>query len=218
MTGANNGDSSGRSRHNRPQGRDAADRYPTDNSDDYPADDYPTENYPTDNNYPQDLPRTEPAYPRHAYPPYPAEHPLAEVADDRADAANYDRRRQALELEAEEHRLREEERRSKLAHLNFVAGRLTKAVYFLTGALEVLLLLRFVLRLSGANAQNTFASTIYSLSEAFVAPFSTLFVSPSWGGDRYIFDFNLIVAIVVYGLMGLLASRLIQVFVGSGDR
>ncbi|MGA7935939.1 MAG: YggT family protein, partial [Kovacikia sp.] len=82
------------------------------------------------------------------------------------------------------------------------------------GLLEVLLILRFVLRLTGANAQNTFAQFIYNLSEPFVAPFSTLFISPTVRDGVNIFDVNLMVAIVVYALLGWMAILLVRYIQG----
>lgn len=71
-------------------------------------------------------------------------------------------------------------------------------------------MLRFVFRASGANTQNTVAQFIYNISDPFIAPFSTLFVSPVTGGGANIFDLNVLVAIVVYALLGWLAITLVQ--------
>ncbi len=75
-------------------------------------------------------------------------------------------------------------------------------------------MLRFILRVTGANPDNTFAQFIYNLSAPFVAPFSTLFVSPTADGGANIFDVNLLIAIVVYALLGSLAVWLVQYFRG----
>lgn len=48
-----------------------------------------------------------------------------------------------------------------------------------------------------------------------MAPFSTLFVSPTADGDRYIFDVNLLVAMLAYGILSFLAVCLIKVMVGD---
>lgn len=133
-------------------------------------------------------------------------------------AEDYQRRRQALELETETRRLQQANRKARSARSNLTAQRIINGIYFLIGALEVLLLLRFILRVSGANSQNTFASFVLNLSEPFVAPFSTLFISPTAEGARFIFDVNLLIAMLVYGVLGLLAGRLIQVLVGDTRR
>ena len=62
----------------------------------------------------------------------------------------------------------------------------------------VLLGIRFLLRLFGANTQNEFARLINNLSAPFIAPFSTLFISPTFGGGAYIFDVNIAISVVAY--------------------
>lgn len=88
-----------------------------------------------------------------------------------------------------------------------------RAVIFLVSALELLLALRFILRLSGANPDNAFANGIYQISEPFVRPFSTLFISPTFNGSQNIFDVNLLVAMAAY--LALLALFLGAVHVFS---
>jgi len=108
----------------------------------------------------------------------------------------------------EELRLQDEERRLAAAKRNAVVNRLVKFIYFLTGALGVLLLLRVLLRMFGANPNNTFAQVIYSLSDPFVAPFATLFGTPEFGKSQ-VFEINTLVAIVAYVILGYLVGRLI---------
>ncbi|MEM1292471.1 MAG: YggT family protein [Cyanobacteria bacterium P01_H01_bin.162] len=87
-----------------------------------------------------------------------------------------------------------------------------RGVIYLVGALEVLLSLRFLLRLTAANPDNTFANVIYGLSQPFVDPFSTLFVSPTFNGSANIFDVNLLVAMAAYLALLSLFLGLIHVF------
>lgn len=111
----------------------------------------------------------------------------------------------------EQERLRREERRLAEAQRATVADKFIQTVYYLVGALELLLGLRFLLRLTAANQDNTFANFIYGLSEPFVSPFSTLFVSPTFNGSRNIFDINLLVAMVAYLVLMFLVVRLIRI-------
>ena len=68
-----------------------------------------------------------------------------------------------------------------------------------------LLAIRFFLRLSSANVDNMFARFILNLSDPFVAPFATLFISPTNATATRIFDLNTLVALIVYALLGSLA-------------
>ncbi len=122
----------------------------------------------------------------------------------------------------EERRLRDEERRLRLEEERFetirretVVTRAVNIVYYLVGALLILLMLRFILRLFAANTENLFARVIYDLSEPFVAPFSTLFISPTLGGSAAIFDVNLLIAMLVYALMAWLVGRFIRLIWGA---
>jgi YggT family protein len=123
------------------------------------------------------------------------------------------RQQQAREAQRlhEERRLREEEHRLEIARRQMILDKAIKFIYYLVGALEILLLMRFVLRLSGANVENDFARTIYAISQPFYAPFSTLFISPAWGGGNSVFDVNVLVAMAVYALLAWLVVRLIQI-------
>lgn len=55
----------------------------------------------------------------------------------------------------------------------------TRIVTLLFTVLEVLLLLRFVLKLTGANAQQALVSGLYSITEPLVRPFQGIFPEPA---------------------------------------
>lgn len=123
-------------------------------------------------------------------------------------------RRYELQQEEEAFRLRQEEHRLELARRNATLFWVIRTISYLVGALVVLLGLRFVLRLAGANPDNAFAQVIYGLSEPFVAPFSTLFISPTTADATNIFDVNILIAIVAYTLLGWLVIWLINLIQG----
>ena len=104
-------------------------------------------------------------------------------------------------------RLKEEERRLAAVNWNAKLKRLTEVISYLTGALIVLLLIRVILSLFGANPENKFASFIYGLSAPFVAPFLDLFPTPALGNFQL--EINTLVALGVYGLLAWLVVRLI---------
>ncbi|AFY81309.1 YggT family protein [Oscillatoria acuminata] len=111
------------------------------------------------------------------------------------------RRIEGIQLEEEERRIAEVRRRLALSKTNQV-------IYYLMGALGVLLVLRILLRLLGANPDNQFAGFIYALSSPFVTPFETLFTTPTFGNSA--FEFNALIAIAVYGLLTWLVIRLLE--------
>ena len=115
-------------------------------------------------------------------------------------------RRQELRNEEEAFLLQQQEGRLEIVRRRGIYAWIINGIYFLVGALEILLMLRFLLRITGANPQNEFTQFIYNLSAPFMAPFSTLFISPTTN----IFDVNIIIAIIVYSLAGWLAVRLVK--------
>src|SRR5260370_35528335 len=79
--------------------------------------------------------------------------------------------------------------------------RITRVTYFLLGVLEVILLLRFLFRLLGANQGNDFVMFLYSLSHVFVVAFNGIFNDPAFGNSD--FETSTLIALVGYALLDL---------------
>ncbi len=90
-------------------------------------------------------------------------------------------------------------------------------IYFLFGLLEVLLVFRFILRLTGANPATGFVRFIYGITGLFTAPFRGIFPSAVTEGavTTAVFEPQTLVAIAVYvalawgivTLMGILSRQ-----------
>lgn len=93
---------------------------------------------------------------------------------------------------------------------------LVNGVWYLTGTLEVLLVIRLLLKLFGANPRSGFVDFIYSLSGVFTAPFHGIFSTPTTQGDitTAVFETSTVVALIVYALIGWGLVKLLQI----GDR
>ncbi|HVB20858.1 MAG TPA: YggT family protein [Ktedonobacteraceae bacterium] len=76
---------------------------------------------------------------------------------------------------------------------------ITRIVYFVLAVLEVLLLLRFLFRLLGANQGSSFVLFLYNLTHVFVGPFNGIFNDQALG--QSVFEFSTIVAMIVYALI-----------------
>lgn len=74
--------------------------------------------------------------------------------------------------------------------------RTTRYVWYIFSAIEVILLLRFGLKLLGANAGATFTQLTYNISGVLVAPFQYVFSAPSAGGS--VIEFSTLLALFVY--------------------
>ncbi len=129
--------------------------------------------------------------------------------DNQRDESNLERR-QDLRQDEEQFRLRQEENRLGVAQRTNTYYWIVNSIYWLGGIIEILLILRFILRLFGANTQNEFARFINNLSAPFIAPFSTLFISPTSDGGANIFDVNIVIAIIAYALLSYLLISLVR--------
>jgi len=76
-----------------------------------------------------------------------------------------------------------------------------RVIWYVAGILEVLLGLRFVLSLLGANTTNGFANFIYSASHPFVSPFFSLFNYRNYVYGISRFEIYTLVAMLVYALI-----------------
>ncbi len=117
---------------------------------------------------------------------------------------------QELRNNEEYFRLHQEERRLETARRSTAFIWIVNSIFWLAGMLEILLGIRFLLRLFGANHQNEFAQLINNLSAPFIAPFSTLFISPTLDSGAKIFDVNIVIAIAVYAVLSYLVVSLIR--------
>jgi len=77
---------------------------------------------------------------------------------------------------------------------------MTRIVWFVFGVIEVLIAIRFVLKLLGANAEAGFVQFIYAISGIFMAPFVAIFRTRpvATGGE---FEWSALVAIAIYALV-----------------
>lgn len=131
------------------------------------------------------------------------------MRNDQHDDENFERR-QNLQRDEEAFQLRQEEKRLGTAKRSNIFTWIVNSIFWLAGVVEVLLGMRFFLRLLGANRENSFSQLINNLSAPFIAPFSTLFISPTSGTGDYIFDVNIVIAIIAYALLSYLAVSLVR--------
>ncbi|SRR6266700_1457726 len=71
--------------------------------------------------------------------------------------------------------------------------------YFVLGVLEVILFLRFLFRLLGANQDNAFITFLYSLSLVFVGAFNGIFNDQALGHS--VFELSTLTAMLIYALI-----------------
>jgi len=90
-------------------------------------------------------------------------------------------------------------------------------VYFLLGALEILLAFHFVLKLLGASHSSGFVDFIYNLSGIFVFPFEQIFRSGVGEGveTAAVLEPSTIIAMIVYAVVAWGVVKLIKIMSGE---
>lgn len=80
-------------------------------------------------------------------------------------------------------------------------------IWLLVITLEILIGLRFLLKLLAANPNNAFAAFIYSLTDVFLLPFLSLTGSP--GANGFVLDVPAAIGALVYLAFGWVVVKLI---------
>jgi len=104
--------------------------------------------------------------------------------------------------------LGEKKRGIAVAHQNSAVVRIVNIVYFLFGALELLLAVRVIFYLISVNPENGFARFIDDLSSPFVALFASLLNNPTLGTTG-VLEVTTLIAMLVYAIVAWLLARLI---------
>ena len=87
-------------------------------------------------------------------------------------------------------------------------SRAKQIIYFVFGAIEALLAMRFILLALGANEASGFVRLIYGLSQPFVLPFQGIFGEPTLGAS--VIEWASLVGIIVYALIAYGLARLVE--------
>ena len=86
-------------------------------------------------------------------------------------------------------------------------------IYFLFGALEILLVFRLILKVTGASSLSAFVAAIYGITGLFILPFEGIFRSGFSQGveTTAVLEPSTIVAIVVYAILALAIAKFIEI-------
>ena len=87
--------------------------------------------------------------------------------------------------------------------------RLIKLIWFLAGVVDVLVGLRFALKLFGASTASPFVALVNGISEPLVRPFAN--IVPVFGQGAFVFEPAALVALAIYPLVALGAVSLIRI-------
>ena len=96
-----------------------------------------------------------------------------------------------------------------------MSTKLVRAIYLIFGLIEAVLLIRFVLKALGANAEAGFAQLIYGMTGPLVAPFLGLFGTPQAASGATL-ELHTLIALVIYALVAWLLARGAWLVFGEG--
>ena len=86
--------------------------------------------------------------------------------------------------------------------------RTTRTLRFIFMVIEILLVLRFFLKLVGANPASPFGIFEFGLTDPIAAPFASLLDNPMIG--KSIIEFTTILALIIYPVFGWILNRSLQ--------
>ena len=106
----------------------------------------------------------------------------------------------------------EVEPREEARTVRFAIGKLNDFLRWFVVVLEIMLIIRFVLKLIGANPDNMFAAFLYALTDIILFPFSNLVSSPSLHQNQA-FEWTTIIAMIIYWLVFYAISRFLRILI-----
>lgn len=86
--------------------------------------------------------------------------------------------------------------------------RATRTIRYIFMVIEIVLALRFFLKLVGANPASPFGIFLYGITDPLAAPFESLLANPTIGSGEV--EFTTLLALVVYPVFGWILARGVQ--------
>jgi uncharacterized membrane protein len=119
--------------------------------------------------------------------------------DPRFEDVAVDRREETVVTAQPGYTTTEQSTRDVAAEQRMTTYQITRLIWTLLAVLEIVLSLRFLLKLIGANAASGFGSFVYGITAIFVKPFAGLI--STWTAGDSILEVNTLVAMAIYALL-----------------
>jgi len=127
----------------------------------------------------------------------------------RMNDVSVDRREEIVVTEQPGYAASEQVSRDVAAERRLRLALVTQIIWGILGVLEILLGLRFALKVIAANADSGFAAFIYGITKPFLAPFTALVGTPKAGNT--VFEVTTLIAMAVYALFVWIVVRAILI-------
>src|SRR5579859_5867245 len=89
------------------------------------------------------------------------------------------------------------------------ARRAYETIYLIFAVIVGAIVIRVVLKLLGANTAVAFTSFMYGITDPLLAPFRNIL--PTFVSGRTVFESSALIAILIYGLVGIALARLFAI-------
>lgn len=99
--------------------------------------------------------------------------------------------------------------RDAVAERRFQLQRASQLIWLVTGILEGMFGLRFLLKLIASNPENAFVRLLYGFTELFLRPFLTIQPTPEAGGMAL--EISTLIAMAVYALVAWVLVKVLWV-------
>jgi hypothetical protein len=117
---------------------------------------------------------------------------------------------EAEEVESAE--IRQEEART----VRYAIGKLNDFLKWFVAVIEVMLAIRFILHLIGADPSNLFAGFLYSFTEIILVPFKGIVPSPSIHLYQS-FEWSTLIAMAIYALVFWAIRRFLSILISNPE-
>ena len=106
-------------------------------------------------------------------------------------------------------------RQEETLTFRYAIGKLNDFLQWFASVLEVILFIRFILKLIGADPTNLFAGFLYSLTDIILYPFSTIVHSPSHQNQA--FEWSTLIAMIIYWLIFWAIRRFLLILISGPE-
>jgi len=185
---------------------------------------YPNESqpnpYPNDPAYPQPGPYpNDPTYPQpNTYPHNP---PYEQPTERYPQESPYQQDRQKIQppYPYQDPSYQQAPRNQRQSHTTkYIVAKVIDYITWAILVLEAIFLLRFFLKLLGADPNNQFAQFLYNLTGFFLFPFAGIVQSGKFGTNViHIFEWSTLIGMLVYGLLYWILKYFLRTAISSPE-
>jgi hypothetical protein len=143
------------------------------------------------------VPSTPPSQPSPTYPPYMGTAPAFQPMGGEIEGGETHNREDALTIK-------------------FAIGKLNDYLQWFLMVLETLLVIRFLLRMFGADPANIFASFVFSLTQILLVPFDGIVPSLSLHPNQA-FEISTLIGVGVYFLVFYALKRFLRILISNPE-